>query len=268
GDMDAYGYGCYMFARELVHHWLKQRGAQYFRLNQPWHSMEFMPEEVYLTNFWGDTAGWQIDGPTYPEKTGERQYENRWVRFKNEDVGRFYRDFLKDDVKKELDLLTNRWEQKRKYINDSHIMPSLIQLRSLLLNETPDQLAKIATPDKFGGPASGIIASCISVLRTSHPTRYVRLIPKGEPTPFVAGLEREVPGPNPYLAQAIISSILEEKDTAKDIFPLVTWWGWRTPSDYHRWVFGQVVPVKNGEPIKVKNMPINWNTLVVIYELP
>jgi len=48
----------------------------------------------------GDTAGWQIDGPTYPEKTGERQYTNRWVRFKNEDVGRFYRDFLEDDVKK------------------------------------------------------------------------------------------------------------------------------------------------------------------------
>lgn len=268
GDIDAYGYGCYMFARELVHHWLKQRGAQYFRLNQPWHSMEFMPEEVYLTNFWGDTAGWQIDGPTYPEKTGERQYENRWVRFKSEDVGRFYRDFLKDDVKKELDLLNNRWESKRKYINDSHIMPSMVQLRSLLLNETPDQLAKIATPDKFGGPASGVIASCISVLRTSHQTRYVRIIPQGEPTPFVAGLEREVPGPNPYLAQAIISSIQEQKDTSKDIFPLVTWWGWRTPSDYHRWVFGQVIPVKNGEPIKVKNVPINWNTLVVTYELP
>lgn len=269
GDMDAYGYGCYMFARELVHHWLKQRGAEYFRSNQPWHSMEFMPEEVYLTNFWGDTAGWQIDGPTYPEKTGERQYENRWVRFKSEDMGRFYRDFLKEDVKKELDILTERWQPNRRYINDSHIMPSMVQLRSLLLNETPEQLAKIATPDQFGGPASGVIASCISVLRTSHPTRYIRLIPKqGEPTPFVTGLEREVPGPNPYLTQAVISSIQQQNNKEKGIFPLVTWWGWRTPSNYHRWVFGQILPIENRDPVKVENILINWNTLVVTYELP
>ena len=148
-------------------------------------------------------------------------------------------------------------------------MPSMVQLRSLLLNETPEQLAKIATPDKFGGPASGIIASCISVLRTSHPTRFIRLIPKqGEPTPYVAGLEREVPGPNPYLTQSVISSIQGGDDKEKSIFPLVTWWGWKTPSDYHRWVFGQVIPIKSGDPIKTKSIPLNWNTLIVAYELP
>jgi hypothetical protein len=265
GDIDTYNYACYMFARELVHHWVKQRGAQYFRHNQPWHSMEFMSEEVYLTNLWGDTAAWQIDGPTYPEKTGERQYTNRWVRFKNEDVGRFYRDFLKDDVRKELDLLNERWEPKRRYINDSHIMPSMVQLRSLLLNETPSELAKIATPDQFGGTASGVIASCISVLRTSHPTRYVRLIPHGEATPFVTGLEREVSGPNTYLAQAVQSSVEVEKNKYQPILPHVTWWGWRTPSDYFRWSFGYVVPEK-GEPVSVQNIPLNWNTMVVVYE--
>ena len=267
GDMDTYGYACYMFARELVHHWVKQH-AEYFRLNQPWHSMEFMPEEVYLTNLWGDTAGWQIDGPTYPEKTGERQYTNRWVRFKNEDVARFYRDFLKDDVKKELDILNERWEPKRRYINDSHIMPSMVQLRSLLLNETPEELAKIATPDKFGGPASGVIASCIAVLRTSHPTRYERIIPKGEPTPFVAGLEREVSSNNSYLVQAVQSNMQDQDGKPKTVFPLITWWGWKTPSEYHRWVFGQVIPVKDGKPVNVKNIPINWNTLVVTYAMP
>ena len=59
-----------------------------------------------------------------------------------------------------------------------------------------------------------------------------------------------------------------EKDNPKIIFPLVTWWGWRTPSDFYRWVFGQVMPIKSGDPAKVKNIPINWNTLVVAYELP
>jgi len=126
-------------------------------------------------------------------------------------------------------------EPKRRYINDSHIMPSMVQLRSLLLNETPEELAKIATPDKFGGPASGVIASCISVLRTSHPTRYERIIPKGEPTPFVTGLEREVSSNNPYLAQAVQSNMQDQDGKPKTVWPLITWWGWKTPSEYHRW---------------------------------
>ena len=98
---------------------------------------------------WGDLAGWQIDGPKYPAKTGERQFNNRWVRFKNEDVARFYRDYLPLDVKRELDVLQARWPEERRWKNDSHIMPWLVQLRSLLLNETPQQLASNAVPEKF-----------------------------------------------------------------------------------------------------------------------
>jgi len=61
-----------------VHHYVKQRGADYFRKNQPWHSMELMDDEVYLTNLWDDVAGWQIEGPNYPRQASERQYNNRW----------------------------------------------------------------------------------------------------------------------------------------------------------------------------------------------
>jgi hypothetical protein len=231
--------------------------------------MEFMPEEVYLTNFWGDTAAWQIDGPAYPEKTGERQFTNRWVRFKNEDVARFYRDFLLDDVRKELDLLTGRWEPKRRTQNDSHIMPSLVQRRSLLLNESPADLAKVATPERFGGPASGVIASCLAVLRTSRPTRFERLIPPGEPTPFVAGLERENAGPSTYLAQAVQHQVTDKKaKTSTPTWPLVTWWGWKRPDGGDRWIFGSVLPVADGVPKDAKAVPLNWNTVAVTYTLP
>ena len=41
-----YGYAAYIFARELVHHYVKQRGSAYFRLRQPWHSPEPMPREL------------------------------------------------------------------------------------------------------------------------------------------------------------------------------------------------------------------------------
>src|SRR5260221_13913514 len=128
---------------------------------------------------------------------------NHWDWFNNEDVARFYRDHLREDAQRELGLLQQQSEPKRKYHNESHLTPSLVQLRSLLLNETPAQLALVATPDQFSGPASGVIASCMAVLRSSHPTRYERLIPGGEPSPFVAGLEREVSDPDASLDEAI-----------------------------------------------------------------
>ena len=74
GDMDSYHYGCYMFARELTHLFLKQRGAEYFRQHQPWHSMELVDEEVFLTHLQGDGAGWQMDGPKYPATTSVRRF--------------------------------------------------------------------------------------------------------------------------------------------------------------------------------------------------
>ena len=267
GDMDMYGYACYMFARELAHHWVKQRGAPFYRANQPWHSMEFMPEEVYLTGLWGDPAGWQIDGPAYPQGPGGKQHTSRWARFKSEDVGRFYRDFLLEDVRKELDVLTDRWEPKRRFVNDSHAMPSLVQLRSLLLNEPPPDLAKVATPETFGGPPSGVIASCIAVLRTSHPTRRERLIPSADPTPFVVGLEREVAGPNTHLCQNLQWTAQEggTRDL-RPVWPWVAWWGWKTPQG-HPWAFGQVTPDPHAVPLDAQAVPLNWNTQVIMYTL-
>jgi hypothetical protein len=230
--------------------------------------MEFMDEEIYLTHLGGDVAGWQIDGPNYPSQTGERRFNHRWVRFQDSDVGRFYRDYLREEVKRELDRLQGRWEPERKYHNDSHLMPSLVQLRSLLLNESPAELATVATPEQFSGPLSGVIASCLSVIRTSHPTRYERLIPRGEPSPFVAGLERDVAGPNPFLLQAVQYETKDQPSpTRANGWPQITWWGWKTPTG-ERWTFGHVTPVREGMPGEVKVVPLNWNTEVVTFALP
>jgi len=269
GDIDTYNYACCMFVRELVQVYAKQRGADYFRRHQPWHSMEFLPGEVYLNSIRGDVAGWQIDGPSYPAETQERQWTNRWVRFNNEDVARFYRDYLKDDVRRELDVFSRRWEAKRKYDHDPNLMPSEVQLRSFLLNASPAQLATVATPQQFSGPAAGVVASCISVLRTSHPTRYERLIPAGDPSPFVAGPEREVAGPNPCLVQAIQSKLDDTvNQSPQPIWPEVTWWkSWKTPTG-HRWTFGHVTPLRQGTPTAVQAVPLNWNTEVFTYRLP
>jgi len=263
GNIDAYAYGCYMAARELAMHYAKQRGAEYFRRHQPWPTMEFMPEEVYLTNVWGDTAGWQIDGPAYPAEANERQYTNRWVRFHNEDVARFYRTVLPKEVAAEMNLLTERWPAERRARNDSHILPSLVQLRSLLLNESPEALSALASPADFCGPPSGVLASCLAVIRTSHPVKYQRLIPRAGETPFVVGLERDVAGPNPVLCQSVRHRAGPKAD-GDVIWPEVTWW---QPGG-RRWSFGTILPDPHARPLGGSLVPLNWNTAVYVYAIP
>lgn len=274
GDYDTYAFASYIFVRELVHHYVKQVGAQYFRMNQPWHSLEWMPEEVYLTNLWGDVAGWQIDGPTYPKQTGERQYNNRWVRFSSEDVARFYRDVLLPEVQREMNLLTERAKGEnpppfyRLEEDTAHIAPSMIRLRSLLLNEPPEKLARLVPPErwKLGRPADGI-AFCWSFLRTSVKPRILRLIPPQKKTAYVLGLERTIIGGAPILVLAVETTVRGQPS-----FPVLRWWGWRPPqkaeglpgTDF--WGLGQVV-LPSFKPKGVQFHRLNWNTGVYVYEI-
>src|SRR4030095_8025263 len=164
---------------------------------------------------------------------------------------RFYRDDLKNEVRRELNWLQAHSEPRLRWENDPGLMPSLVQLRSLLLNETPAELATVAAPDQFTGPAAGIIASCLAILRTSHPTRFERLIPGGEPSPFVAGLEREVAGPHPHLVAFVQQQKIDEKTTRTSrTWPQPVWPEWKTPSGA-RWTFGAAKPIRVQEPSRV-----------------
>ncbi len=274
GDYETYAFASYIFIRELVHHYIKQVGAQYFRIHQPWHSLEWMPEEVYLTNLWGDVAGWQIDGPTYPKQTGERQYNNRWVRFSSEDVARFYRDTLLPEVQREINLLTERAKKDssltpyRLEEDTAHIAPSILRLRSLLLNEPPEKLARLVPPEKWklGRSADGV-AFCWSFLKASARPRLIRLIPPQKKTSYVLGLERAVIGGAPILVLAI-----ETTRRGEPSFPVLRWWGWRPPKraeglpGENFWGFGQVV-LPHLRPKGVQFQRLNWNTGVYLYEM-
>lgn len=78
GDMDTYAYACYLFARELTHHYVKVGvGIDYMRQFQPinplvnvdwmgkdrWPKAGPLPQRANVTNMWGETAGWVIGGP-------------------------------------------------------------------------------------------------------------------------------------------------------------------------------------------------------------
>jgi len=263
GDMDAYDYACSMFARQLVLVFLKHRGAQYFREHQPYRSMEFMGEAVFLSQLQEEAGGWQISGPNYPPGASEGLFKKRWLGFRDFDGARFHREYLKDEVRRELD-----WLAARQDTHDPFRMPSFTQLRSLLLNESPTELAAVAASGQFSGLPAEVIASCISVLRTSRPTRYERLIPGGAPSPFVAGLEREGIGPrSPFLTSVHPAVATASAGTTTNGWPQLTWKGWRTDRGAP-WSFGQVTPVREGKPKKTEIVPLNWNTRVLVFSPP
>jgi hypothetical protein len=264
GDMDTYGYAAYIYVRELVHLWVKMQPdcAEWFRSLQPWHSSEPMEGRLFLTNLWGDVAGWQIDGPDYPKQTGERQYRNRWVRFSNEDVAAFLRESIGPDrLREELDWWLTREDNPYKPgVSTAHIAPSMEQLRSLLLNESPADLAKL-TPiqDAKIGRAADAISYYLSFVRTGRPTQYTRLVPSDLPdSPWMLGLERESDGSDGALVVSVLS-----KDGQ---WPSLCDWGWKPPKEAgelpgaKRWSYGQIVAGETAPTLKWERL--NWVTNV------
>jgi hypothetical protein len=201
-DYDEYLFGCYMFARELVHHYVKQVGGQLFYENQPYNHLSAMLPHVYPTNLWGSTLGWQVDGPVWGE--GEHQSANRWVRFHDPDTGRFYRDHLADPVRKELEWYAEAGRRDRKDVfaihnyknwltkDDAHIMTGLGRIRSFVLGEPYEKLSQAVPLDNYKGTfGPGKIATGYAYLRSMVPVKFERLVPKDvPPSPAILGLQQ------------------------------------------------------------------------------
>lgn len=296
GDIDTYYYQCYIATRELLHHFVKQNGAQYFRKLQPYHQyfaqrgprgvIEAIPDNVFISNLYGGLFGWQIDGPTYPAQHGERQYQNRWVRFSCPSVARFYRDHVREDeLRAELREWKARFEEKPEpgpacqwVRDDPHIMPSLVRLLSLTVDGPLSEIQQLAVHEGLRMPYdswrlypdAAVFASAIAIVRLSHPRHYDRLIPRsGPPGPYVLGLERSIASQWSILVQQ-----LENWDVNKKLaWPVVGWVQWQPPgrpSDLpgaDLFSFGAVTPSPTTRPRSTGGWTqINWNTYTVWYE--
>jgi hypothetical protein len=276
GDLEAYGYACSLFARELVHLWVRQRGAGYFRAQQPVHSMELMDEEVFLTDL-AIGSGWNLDGPRFPGSAKERKYTRRWNTFKDPDVARFLQDYLGPDIRREIN-----WLVAGPARGASNEAPDgwpdgalLTQLQSLL----GDHLGEPSTTAPGGRssqlklsnlsadgiplPASRRLAGALAVIRAMVPPEYERLIPPAPATPFVIGLERERrEGSAPLIATAALLR------AATPGWPELRWTdeAWRGP-DGGPWSFGQIKFTRSpAPPRRTDGGLINWNTRVVVVE--
>ena len=225
GDIDGYNYAAYQFVRELTLLWGRQRGAEYFRKQQPWQSMEWMDEEVFAAGI--QREGWSLDGPNYPAAAANRIFATRWNGFADVDVARFYTDWLREDARRELD-----WCRKREL--ESNASADVARARRLLLGATPAQFA--------------------------------RLVPPGPPSPFVAGAEREVAGPNPTLLTEV-QLVDRAGRPSTNVWPRLAWPTWKTPAG-SAWTFGRMKPEREGEPKSTRRIPLNWNTEVITFTTP
>jgi hypothetical protein len=64
GDADTYAEACHVFARAVTQLCAQQRGLNYFREQQPWHSMEPIGADAALTAL--AAKGWLLDKPAPP----------------------------------------------------------------------------------------------------------------------------------------------------------------------------------------------------------
>ena len=184
-----------------------------------------MDEEVFVAGL--HAGGWSLDGPNYPARAAERLFATRWNSFTDPDIGRFYRDWLREDARRELG-----WYAQRGLATNA--ATNLAHAHSLLFDETPAQFERLVSP--------------------------------AAPSPYVAGAEREVPGPNPALVTEV-QLVDRDGRPSTNGWPRLAWPAWRTPSG-SEWSFGRMKPVREGVAKSVRRIPLNWNTEVITFAGP
>jgi hypothetical protein len=277
GDMDNYYYGVYCFVRELLmlHVKMRQVGGVYFRDRQPYTNYEAgpMPKWALPNHVLGEAAGWIVDATEYTPIEGrfrgsEVQTDNRWVRFSSEDVARFWREHLREQITEEL-------EAKRSGEFKTHVKPvfekasygsSLIRLYSYMLDTPAEKLAELFPPEEWNWRLdnNGSLMMALSVVRAAVPREYNRLIPRDcPPSGFVTGLPRQ---PVTCGWRGLLMFTWPEKEGVD--WPRARWYrrggskvGTKTP----HFSFGRIAPISRRNPRETETRQLNWTTKLTIY---
>lgn len=259
GDMDAYHYACLVFVRELATATVRQSGIDYFRQHQPWNSLAVIGPDAAPTDCLPDARGWQFSGLNRPGTDTTPGLEGPRERIDNPDLARFYRNHLSVPVREQI-LRMSTESSPRDGANDAAGRPSVVQLRSLLFNELPDDPDSARRLRSETRPSSGRIADCLAILRAARPGAVQRLIPPGAPGAFVTGIEREDDAANTGLLVAIGSDGRKAGETE---WPELLWPGWSTPTRAP-WTFGHIRPIRDGVPVSGRRLPLNWNSQIEV----
>ncbi len=260
GDTDTYNRACHRFARELAHQHAMRTGAEYFRKQQPWHSMVAMPEGIHLESSRQRGSGWDFDAPGISSGATHGVVEDRWVSLHDADVGRFHRNVLPAEVKAQLARMPPREAHSTARVT---VKASSVELRFLLLSENTAQLA-----NAVADASTLSLADCLAVIRSSRPARYERLVPLDRASAFTSGMEPTGSALETHLIHEV--QRFEPGGAAggnAPVWPRLAWVRWQT-STGAPWNFGQVVPAGQTRPHDVREIPLNRSTRIVTYSLP
>jgi hypothetical protein len=209
--------------------------------------MEWMNGGFSMNYLREDLTGWEIQ---ISKDHTQNLLTGRWNPVRSPDVARFCRDYIREDIRQSLDQLA--WSSKSTAVK--------FQLRAMLLNESPVESAAGTNSNSFHGNQDEVLAYYLATLRATHAPRFDRLIPPGEPSPFVPGTPREIQDVNPGL-------LTDVKGKGERAWPRLEWPGWKSATGAP-WTFGRIQPVREGQPPSAKRTPMNRNSEVLTYTLP
>ncbi len=248
GDLEAYRLGCGSVAREFALLYGRLRGGRWFREQQPWRTMEAMPETVAPRKLLGGGAGWEIVGPGYPTDFPGAWPGERWLRFRDWDVARFCRDYLAAEVRAEAG-----WMERVEAADGGVASASVIGLMELgfVAHGRTNQLT-IQAPSVGDGKTSAILARCLAVIRAGGSVRRERLIAAVD----MKGGEGEAG--HPTSRGHLIQSIDPGRGEAPE-WPRVRFVEWPTPVGTG-WEVGEVRAGEAAAPVKVRRVDGRWET--------
>lgn len=266
GDAVAYRESAAQFARTLVQLWAVARGAEWFREHQPWRTPEPFPAEVFITG-WDAAGGWSLGGPAFPAAAPDARWTRRWQGAPDPDVARFCREYLPVEVRRELAWLEGRSPGGTPWQAGADGRPSFLEWRALLAPAPLESLAAGTPAEALSGGAPAVAGTALALLRASRPGRQQRLIPGGEPGPFLALPPSGVTPPSLGLGTALAVDF-PGAGAGPGRWPELTWPAWKAPGGARPWSFGRVQPVRDGAPPALRRVVLSGGTQVIVGALP
>jgi len=250
GDQETYAAAAYWYARELVHHCVKDGGFTRYRAQfQPWHPVG-IPELEAATNLWGTNASWQPGGFHYPGG-GENQWDNFYVRYDDVDTLRFHQKHATELPKRVLEAAAKFPDEGMKY--------SDYFARIALLRLDP---AKVQ--DEFRKREEGLIqAGKLDVKKRQGAKENYALRALMSWKEFPPKLETLIDAATPAFADNgwawdqmnnMTPSMVSQAQVNKGRPPTPQWFWWKAPRAVkgvewgEKWTFGAVTPGANLVP--------------------
>jgi len=236
GDREIYGAAVNAFARELVHHHIKEGAFTQWREQfSPWNEARVMLPTETPTNTWGSNAGWMGGGFHSPEK-GENQWDNFYVRFDDIDTLRFHQQYAKEMPKR---VMAAASIEERK--NNAKLYFARIGILGDDAVKAQDEFLDASKKDARKMPDSHMARVITSF--SEFPPKLETLIPADAPPSVDKGFAWDQ-------MNNFDPALVSPSGMARGKLPTPQWFHWKAPQPLNdknigwgdKWTFGAIAP--------------------------